>query len=262
MSALAGLLVLSACNEKKPSVIDVTPPPAETTATVDAGPIDPSQCLACQNLAAQTNWSFQGIFRDAKCTEPLAQIVFPACAPVPALGDATVTYAEALGSRKANETVTVALAEQVSPQLPRYRKAGKDCIRADEGAVALTPFGCAGQKVCRDESGSLACTGCRTLSNGCPDFEETRMYALLPDKATPQAAAGGSNQLAQLRQCCTALAAEAKRLGSSPEAGVLASAAAQCTALAASGAGGTSPELGALRSLLAGRKVPPICAGL
>ena len=51
-------------------------------------------------------------------------------------------------------------------------------------------------------------------------------------------------------------------MGSSPEAGMLSSAAAQCTALVtAAGPNGTAPELGAIRTALAGRNVPAICAG-
>jgi hypothetical protein len=66
----------------------------------------------------------------------------------------------------------------------------------------------------------------------------------------------------RLKQCCNALAAEAKRMGSSPEAGMFTAAAAQCTAMASQIApNGTAPELGALRGLLAGRNVPAVCAG-
>lgn len=66
----------------------------------------------------------------------------------------------------------------------------------------------------------------------------------------------------RLKQCCNALANEAKRMGSSPEAGMFATAAAQCNAMAAqAGPTGTAPELGALRGLLAGRNIPAVCAG-
>ncbi|HVJ89431.1 MAG TPA: hypothetical protein VM580_06470 [Labilithrix sp.] len=261
--AFAGLTVLPACKEKPQEVPDagtVTPAPVES----GPAPItDLSQCAGCQ-LAAQAAWTFQGIFRDEACTEPLVQVAPPACAPVPELGSASVTYAEAIGGRKAGETATVPLTEQIAPTAARYRKSGTKCVRADESAVDLTPMGCAGQKVCRDGSGTLACAGCRTFANGCPDFEETRMYAAVNDPAiakTGGGAAGGGN-LARLRQCCTALAAEAKRLGSSPEAGMLNTAAAQCTTLVnAAGPTGTAPELGALRTMLAGRNVPAICAG-
>jgi hypothetical protein len=68
--------------------------------------------------------------------------------------------------------------------------------------------------------------------------------------------------VARLKQCCNALAAEAKRMGSSPEAGMFSAAAAQCSTLAAqAGPAGTAPELGVLRGLLTGRNIPAICAG-
>ena len=71
-----------------------------------------------------------------------------------------------------------------------------------------------------------------------------------------------NTNVARLKQCCNALAAEAKRMGSSPEAGMFTAAAAQCNAMAAQiGPGGNAPELGALRGLLAGRNVPNICHG-
>jgi len=78
-------------------------------------------------------------------------------------------------------------------------------------------------------------------------------------KATGRAV---NTNVARLKQCCSALSAEAKRMGSSPEAGMFASAAAQCSTLAGQiGPSGNAPELGAIRGLLVGRNVPAICAG-
>lgn len=66
----------------------------------------------------------------------------------------------------------------------------------------------------------------------------------------------------RLKQCCNALGAEAKKMGASPEAGLLVQAAAQCSAMAnQAGASGNAPELGVLRTLLAGRTLPAVCAG-
>jgi hypothetical protein len=256
------LVALVGCKEKEQAVH----PDAgivTTTTAVDAGTVDLSQCLGCQ-LATQQTWVFQGIYRDEACTDPLAQTVPGACAVVPALGATSLTYAEEVGVRKAGEAANVTLVEQVPPTAPRYRKSGTKCVRADESATSLTPMSCAGQKVCRDTSGALACTGCRTLSNGCPDFEETRLYATINDpslKGAKTAAPGGGN-LARLRQCCTALSGEAKRLGNAPEAGLLNTAAAQCTALVnAAGPNANVPEMNAIKTVLAGRNVPAICAG-
>lgn len=260
---LAALTVAAeGCKEKDNAVVDAGI--ATTTTAVDAGAsVDLSQCTGCQ-LTAQLAWSFQGIYRDEACTEPLAQTAPGACAPVPALGDTSLTYAEEAGARKAGETATVTLVEQVAPTAARFRKSGTKCVRADESAVDLTPAACAGQKVCRDANGNLACTGCRTLSNGCPDFEETRLYATINDSAAKgaKAATGGSTNVARLKQCCAQLQAEAKRLGASPEAGVINGAAAQCMTIAnAAGPSGNAPELNVLRTLLAGRNVPALCAG-
>ncbi len=256
--------VVPACKEKATEIPDAG---LVMTAPVDAGGTaqvtDTSQCPGCQ-LAAQQGWTFQGIYRDSACTEPLVQQVTPACAAVPALGPGSVTYNEDVGGRKAGETASVELTEQIPPTTPRFQKSGTKCVPANEGAVDIAPLGCAGQKVCRDASGMLACGNCRTFANGCPDFEESRIYAAVNDPQIKKAAGGGggSGNLARLRQCCAALAAEAKRLGSSPEAGMINSAAQQCnTLVAAAGPSGNAPELGALKTLLAGRNIPAICAG-
>ncbi len=80
-----------------------------------------------------------------------------------------------------------------------------------------------------------------------------------PAKVTGKAV---NANVARLKQCCSALAAEAKRMGSSPAAGMFTAAAAQCSTLAAqAGPSGTAPELGVLRGALAGRNIPAICAG-
>jgi hypothetical protein len=73
---------------------------------------------------------------------------------------------------------------------------------------------------------------------------------------------GTSTNVLRLKQCCNALGAEAKKMGASPEAGLLVQAAAQCNAMAGQvGASGTAPELGVLRTLMAGRSIPAVCAG-
>jgi hypothetical protein len=73
---------------------------------------------------------------------------------------------------------------------------------------------------------------------------------------------GGNPNVARLKQCCGALRSQAKALGASPEAGLILGAAAQCDGLASqAGASGNAPELGVLRGVLAGRSIPPVCAG-
>lgn len=266
LAVLLALASLAACKrppEQTPVglVVDAGP----TTASTEPKAVDINQCPGCQ-LAPQQSWEFAGIYRDDQCTDPLAQIAPPACAVVPALGATSVTYVDEVGGRKAGESANVTLTEQVGAQAARYRKTAKGCVRANEAAVDITPTGCGGSRVCRDANGALVCTGCRLLSTGCPDFEETRLYAAIDDPvakgAKPGAGGGGGGNVARLRQCCAALAAEAKRLGASPEAGLINTAAAQCNALVtAAGPNGNAPELGAIRTMLAGRNVPAICAG-
>lgn len=261
---LLGVVLLAACKEKEtPQGAGLVVAEAGAAAPAEAGAVDINQCAGCQ-LAPIPAWTFEGIYRDAVCTEPLAQLTAPACAVLPALGSTSLTYVDEVGLRKANENATVTLAEQIPPEAARFRKAGTKCVRANEGAVDVAPMSCANARACRDQSGALVCANCRTFANGCPDFEETRVYATITDPGLKAGGAkpGGGGNLARLGQCCAALGAEAKRLGASPEGGMLLSAAAQCQALVnAAGPNGNAPELGALRAALAGRNVPAVCAG-
>lgn len=257
-------LATAACDRNKDGAGLV--PDAAAVTTTDApeagapAAIDPSQCPGCQ-LAAAPAWTFEGIYSDDKCTVPLAQAVVPACAAVTALGPTTITYVDAIQSRAAGSSAQITLVDQVGGGTARFRKAGTTCVRANEAAVDLTPVGCANQKVCRDTNGALACANCRTFANGCPDFEETRIYATINDPQLGGAkGAGGGDALAKLRRCCEAIAAEAKKQGNSPE---LTAAGAQCFALvAAAGPNGNAPELGAVKAMLQGRNLPAMCAGL
>lgn len=255
------LFLVPACKDKSQGTGIVYDAGPTTTTSATPPTVDPASC--CQ-LATEPAWTFEGIYRDNACTEPLAQAVVPACGNVPALGQVSLTYVDAVGLRKANESTNVTLAEQVAPEAQRFRKAGTTCVRANEGGVDLTPPGCAGQRVCRDANGTLVCAACRTFANGCGDFEQTRLYATITDPGLKSGGGGGGGggNIARLAQCCNALKAEAARLGPSPEAGMINSAAAQCLALVqAAGPNGNAPELGAIRTMLAGRPVPAVCAG-
>lgn len=82
------------------------------------------------------------------------------------------------------------------------------------------------------------------------------------DAAKKATGPGVPTNVARLRQCCGQLRTQAKAMGASPEAGMLLGAAAQCDGLAAqAGPGANAPELGILKTALAGRNIPPICAG-
>ncbi len=232
-------------------------------AAVDAAPpqADLSKCTGCQ-LAPTASWTFEGIFADPQCTIPVAQIDVPACATVPALGQQSLSWVDDLGAHKAGAQDNANLTGEVAPQTARFRKNGKSCVKANETATSVAPAGCSGQRVCRDANGALTCGSCRLLQNGCPDYGESRLYASIEDTTKPSSGGGGGGNLARLQQCCAALAAQAKALGPSPEAGLVAGAAAQCSALVAqAGPSGNAPELGVLRNALAGRNIPAICAG-
>jgi hypothetical protein len=103
------------------------------------------------------------------------------------------------------------------------------------------------------------------------DTTPTVLTPLTDDDAGADAAEAGPKKptgpgvnpnVARLRQCCSALKAQAKALGASPEAGLILGAAAQCDGLASqAGASGTAPELNVIKGLLGGKNVPPVCAG-
>jgi hypothetical protein len=68
---------------------------------------------------------------------------------------------------------------------------------------------------------------------------------------------GTSTNVARLRACCAQIAAEARKMGLSPEASVLGGVAQACNNMASqAGPNGTAPELGTLRNLLKGRTIP------
>jgi hypothetical protein len=70
------------------------------------------------------------------------------------------------------------------------------------------------------------------------------------------------NQM-KIKQCCNAMRAQAKTLGSSPEAFQLTAAAAQCDVLAQQvGPAGNAPEFNQLRQMLKSIKLPAGCAGI
>lgn len=266
-SSLVALVVLGALVACKKD-----PPPAPVVSSeVDAAPaasaepklVDLGSCPGCQ-LAPTPTWAFEGIYSDPACTTPLAQTTVASCAAVPGFGPSSLTYVDAVGQRKANEIAQVTLAEAPA-SAQRYRAVGKLCVRANEAAVDVTPSSCVGQKACRDTHGALTCAAasCRMFANGCPDFEETRLYATVDDPGLKIAAGGGmSGNMARLLACCNVLNSEATRLGLSPEAGLLRTAATQCSAIVKqTGPNGTAPEAGLIRTMLAGRNVPAACSG-
>ncbi len=69
----------------------------------------------------------------------------------------------------------------------------------------------------------------------------------------------------RIKQCCNALRAQAKSLGTAPEAAQMQQAAAMCDgvsmAVTSTGAG-QAPEFAPVRQMLAGKTLPPLCQGL
>ena len=95
-----------------------------------------------------------------------------------------------------------------------------------------------------------------------PLEEDAGLDAADAAEASKKLGPGVPTNVARLRQCCGQLRTQAKALGASPEAGMLLAGAAQCDSLAAqAGPGANAPELGILKTALAGRNIPPICAG-
>jgi hypothetical protein len=102
--------------------------------------------------------------------------------------------------------------------------------------------------------------------------EITELAPLIEDAGTDAAevgskkmAGGGgggganANQI-KIKQCCNAMRAQAKQLGSSPEANQLAAFSIQCDVMAAQvGPKGTAPEFSQLRAVLQSLKLPAAC---
>jgi len=84
-----------------------------------------------------------------------------------------------------------------------------------------------------------------------------------PEAAAPKKWAGGApynaNQ-AKIKECCNAMRAQAKQMGSSPEAFQLDAFATQCeTFVSQVGPQGTAPEFAQIRQLLKSIKLPSAC---
>lgn len=81
---LFAFVTLAACGTKdQPQPVGLVPD-ASAAVVVEAGPVDITKCAGCA-LAPQTAWTFEGIYRDPTCTDPVAQLLAPACAVVPAV---------------------------------------------------------------------------------------------------------------------------------------------------------------------------------
>jgi len=88
-----------------------------------------------------------------------------------------------------------------------------------------------------------------------PLVEDAGADADASDGAVKKATGGGSTAASRMKQCCNALRTQAKNLGPSPEAAQLQTIATVCDQAAS----GTAPEFAPLKSLMAGKNVPPVC---
>jgi hypothetical protein len=83
------------------------------------------------------------------------------------------------------------------------------------------------------------------------------------EAAAPKKSTGGSGYNAnqtKIKECCNAMRAQAKQMGSSPEAFQVSAFAAQCDVFATQvGPMGTAPELAQLRQMLKSIKLPTAC---
>lgn len=247
------------CNSRN----DGTPDAGIVMTTAEAStPSQPAQtCLPCTGTPP-SGWAFYNQFADVQCKQPIAQAVFEGCADINVPAQIDVTFGDALGARKAGTKAPMNKTADVAGNAGVYRKNNEGaCVAADVGGVKLAPAGCTGKKVCRNAAGELVCDGCATLSTGCPAYDSSLVRVVFEDKGAT-GGTGGNTNVARLKQCCNQLAIQAKAMPNSPEGGLFAQAAAQCNATAASlGPNANAPELGALKTLLAGRNLPAVCAG-
>lgn len=164
------LLVLTACPKKDPPSFDAAPPPAPETPA----------CPPC-SAAGPSSFFFVGAYLDSTCAmQPVAHADFTACAPV-TLGTAKVMFGKPTKKHKANELAPVSLARQVGAGERLYRKADGACSPYTPTGLKIAPAGCEGKLVCRDANHALACGGCATLPNGCPNYEGARVLALFTE---------------------------------------------------------------------------------
>jgi hypothetical protein len=89
--------------------------------------------------------------------------------------------------------------------------------------------------------------------------DDGAVEAAAPKRWGGNAAPYNANQ-ARIKECCNAMRAQARQLGSSPESFQISSFAAQCDVFATQvGPQGTAPELAQLRQLLKTIKLPGAC---
>jgi len=181
--ALVVVVMVSGCRQSARPTSD-----AGATATATAVPEwrkrDLERCPICRGSegAEREAFRFNGQFLDPSCSVPVAHKDFLACSAVVVSGKARVFLHSRLRD-KSNIEIEGEVGRHLVPHetLALHELREGKCVRAAPvKGVNLTPQNCAnGMPVCTSASGELSCGNCRTLPNGCSDYEGSRTYIAL-----------------------------------------------------------------------------------
>lgn len=160
-------------------------PPAAPPSPVAYGAERDDKCRTCETAAPPSSFFFIGTYLDAKCSsQPVAHADVAACATVPRRDHAVkVMFSEPSAKHTTSEMADVRVSRYVgADEVGRmFRKQDGRCAPYTPAGLKIAPATCDGKKVCRAEDGNLACGACNTLPNGCPDYQGSRLFALLAE---------------------------------------------------------------------------------
>ncbi len=133
-------------------------------------------------------------------------------------------------------------------------------------AFPLLVLGCPKDKPVADAAPAPTPTPTPTETALAPLVEDSGPEDTGVDTGKKPTGGGGlsANQL-RVKQCCTAIRAQGKSMGTAPEAANFTNAAAMCDQLVSAVGPSTSgqvPELAPVKAMLAGKTLPPLCQGL
>jgi hypothetical protein len=113
-----------------------------------------------------------------------------------------------------------------------------------------------------DDAGPPPPASAPTMTELAPLIEEAGVEDAAPEAAAPKKYTGPavSQNQSRIEQCCNAMRAQAKSMGSSPEAFQLNAGAAYCDNVAKQvGPAGSAPEFAQIRAMLKSVKLPSAC---
>jgi hypothetical protein len=161
---------------------------AAAAARADAGgdwrKRDLERCPICRGSegAERDSFRFVGQYLDEACSAPVAHRDFVACSKVLVSGKVKVSLQSRLRDKN-NMEIEAEVGRHLAPHetLALYESKDGKCVRAAPvKGFKLTPQTCTnGQPVCSNAAGELSCGNCRTLPNGCSDYEGSRTYVAL-----------------------------------------------------------------------------------